>query len=248
MKHRFLTALSLLLFLLLPATVTASSETGPLAHRDQRIVVVPDRNLEVEIWTDKGPRARYCVGEAIEIFFRTNRDAYVAILNTDTRGKTHRIFPNRYDREHFVEAGRTYRLPVDGYRLLVEGPPGRETLKALAATDRKTLRRASRDLLRGDYPRPVWHRSGPIEPGYLEPGAYEPEGEGDRLEAYDHSDADTATGYGSGSRSSASPPRSHPQRIVVVPDHDSAEVALDSISHRVRSGRACRWLPRYRRW
>ncbi|MEM1178134.1 MAG: DUF4384 domain-containing protein [Acidobacteriota bacterium] len=114
-----------------------------------KIRPVPHRPIDIEIWTDRGENGRYCAGESIGIYFRTNADAWVSILDTDTRGRTHRIFPNRWDREHFVEAGRVYRLPIDGYRFEVEGPPGRETLHALAADNRYELRRAAERLIDG---------------------------------------------------------------------------------------------------
>ncbi len=98
-----------------------------------------DRAVDIEIWTHKGENARYCVGEPIEVFFRTNVDAYVAIYNTDTLGRTQRLFPNRYDHDNFVEGGRTYRLPARGYDFIVEGPRGRESLEAVAALDRRDL-------------------------------------------------------------------------------------------------------------
>ena len=113
----------------------------------EKIRIVPEHELDIEVWTDRGENGRYCVGEPIAIYFRANADAWVTILDTDTRGRTHRIFPNRWDREHFVEAGRVYRLPVDGYRFEVEGPPGRETLHALAAFNRRDLRRAADRLI-----------------------------------------------------------------------------------------------------
>ena len=126
---------------------------------DNKIRIVPEPNIDIELWTDRGENGRYCVGDSISIYFRTNVDAWVAILDTDTRGNTHRIFPNRWDREHFVEAGRVYRLPADGYRFAVEGPAGRETLHAIAAYDRRELRRAAERLIDG-YERASY------DPGY----------------------------------------------------------------------------------
>ncbi|MEO1370625.1 MAG: DUF4384 domain-containing protein [Acidobacteriota bacterium] len=114
-----------------------------------KIRPVPVRPVDIEVWTDRGENGRYCVGESISIYFRATEDAWVSILNTDTRGRTHRLFPNRWDREHFVEAGRVYRLPIDGYRFEVEGPPGREALHAIAAHDRYELRRAADRLIKG---------------------------------------------------------------------------------------------------
>lgn len=193
------------------------------------------RDVDVEIWTNKGHGARYCVGEEIDIFFRTNADAWVVILDTDTRGRTHRIFPNRYDREHFVRAGRTYRLPVDGYRFEVDGPPGHETLTAVASTNRRDLRRAVDDLLDGSR-YPARHRYGDRSGVYYD-GDYEDRDYDDRDyddRRYDDRDYDDRR-YGKGG---------YAEKLVVVPD----EVAIDHISHRVRDGRRCHARPYPRRW
>ena len=123
-----------------------------------KIRVVPD--LEVEIWTNKGSNARYCVGETIEIYFRTNVDAWVAVFDTDTRGETHRLFPNRFDHEHFVRGGKTYRLPADGYRFEIEGPAGYETLRVVAAETRRDLRYAIGELIHDRRSRPTRYGDG----------------------------------------------------------------------------------------
>ena len=141
-------AAGLAALLLSAGSVLASPDK--IRSQPEGIVVVPDgppASLYVEVWTDRGDGGRYCVGEPIRIYFRTNVDAWVAIVNTDTLGRTHRLFPNRWDREHFVRGGRVYELPQRGYRFEVEGPPGRETLHAVAALDRRDLRRAAERLL-----------------------------------------------------------------------------------------------------
>ncbi|MEM9557951.1 MAG: DUF4384 domain-containing protein [Acidobacteriota bacterium] len=187
-------------------------------NRTQKIRVLP--TLDVEIWTDKGRGAKYCVGEEIEIFFRTNADAYVAVFDLDTRGEIHRLFPNRYDREQFVRGSRTYRLPANGYRFEVEGPAGRETLKIVAAESRRELRRAVDELIfdRGHYPASDWSRD----------------------------DRDRDRRYTKDEWIPARERISVHEKIVTVPDG----VAYASIDHRVRDGRACRTYdrPGYRPW
>ncbi|MEL7061553.1 MAG: DUF4384 domain-containing protein [Acidobacteriota bacterium] len=155
--HTFgLTLVLAVVALFVPMTSMADGFPATKEIRVERIQVVPEIN--VDLWTSKGPNARYCVGETIEISFRTNADAYVAIFDTDTRGKTHRIFPNRYDREHFVRGGVTYDLPARGYRFRIEGPPGRETLHVVAAESREALRRAVDEL--------IYHRTRPAAYGH----------------------------------------------------------------------------------
>lgn len=122
---------------LLLAATAAAADRYPI---HEKIVQVPDRAVEVEIWTDRGEGARYSVGEPIEIYFRTNVDAWVAIYDIDTRGRILRLFPSPHHPDNFVYGGEVYRLPSRyGHHFEVEGPPGWETLRAVASTDRLAL-------------------------------------------------------------------------------------------------------------
>lgn len=135
--NTFRTSLFTALLLLAASAAAADSYT----HETQRIREVPDAPAEVEIWTDRGDGSRYCAGEQIEVFFRANADAWVAIYDLDTRGRVHQLFPSRHAPDNFVRAHRTYRLPSRyGYHFEVEGPTGWETLRAVASTDRRALR------------------------------------------------------------------------------------------------------------
>lgn len=235
--------LALLLTLGMILALPTPSAAGDRAEI-QKIRVV--RDVDVEVWTDKREGARYCVGEEIEIYFRTNRDAWVAIVDFDTRGRAHRIFPNRFDQEHFVRGGKTYRLPVDGYSFEVEGPPGREVVTAIASTDRRELRRAVDHLIDSSRYLPT---SGPGYWGKGHPGKGR-SGKGHSVEIYadsgdwdedgrdyddrDHDDRDYYE-------------HRDYEKIVVTGE---GEVAFDSTSHRVRDGRSCRRYegPRHRPW
>jgi Domain of unknown function (DUF4384) len=118
--------------------LTASAASAERASVVEKIREVPDaRQVDVEIWTDRGDDACYCNGEPIEIYFRTNIDAWVAIYDLDTRGEIHRLFPARQGADHFVRGGEVHRVPARfGTHFEVEGPAGWETLRAVASTDR----------------------------------------------------------------------------------------------------------------
>ena len=242
-----LPALALLLTLLAPAPSAAKGRA-----EIQRITVVPDE-VDVRVWTNKGEGSRYCVGEKIEISFRTNRDAWVAIIDFDTRGRAHRIFPNRFDREHFVRGGKTYRLPVDGYSFEVDGPPGREVVTAIASTDRRELLIESSRYLPSSSRGKGYSGKGYSGRGYSGKG-YSGKVYTDRDDRYDddryeddrYDDRrDDDRSY----RRGASETFEHRnyERIVVTADSD---VAFDSVSHRVRDGRRCHGYdrPRHRPW
>ncbi len=120
--------------------LTASAASADPTAITKRIREVPNYPVEVEIWTDRGDDSRYCAGESIEIFFRTNVDAYVAIYDIDTTGRTHKLFPTRHAHDNFVRGGEVNRVPSRyGFHFEVEGPSGWETLRAVAATDRRDL-------------------------------------------------------------------------------------------------------------
>ncbi len=152
--HRKLTTLLLALLLMAASAVSADIYTStPEAIRE----VPNDRQVDVEIWTDRGDGARYCAGESIEVFFRTNVDAWVAIYDVDTRGRIAKLFPSRHASHNFVRGGVVNRLPSRyGHHFEVEGPSGWETLRAVASTDRYALRdhgwtNDRRDDRRGPY-------------------------------------------------------------------------------------------------
>lgn len=108
-----------------------------------------DRYLEGEVWTDQDD-GDYYEGDPITIFFRTNRDAYVAIYSVDTRGRVSLLFPSERNEDNFVSGGSTYRLPGvrDNYNLRVSGPEGKEHIQLIASRER--------------FPIPSWHRNSGI--------------------------------------------------------------------------------------
>ncbi len=95
--------------------------------------LLPRDGFRLRMWTD---RTEYRDGESVRIYFRVTRDAYVYLFDRDTRGTSRQIFPNYYDQENYLRAGVTYSIPDNHYSLVVEGPPGREELDAVAVLKR----------------------------------------------------------------------------------------------------------------
>lgn len=111
-----------------------SGERAP-ADIAERVRVVPPPTggvLQVSVRTD---RARYHVGDRLQVFFGVNRDSYVYIFDTDASGLTHQIFPNYYDTQNFVRAGKQYYIPDRGYDLEITPPSGNDTLTIVAVTE-----------------------------------------------------------------------------------------------------------------
>lgn len=108
-----------------------SGERAPADVFDNVRIVPPPMggNLQVRVRTD---RARYHVGDKLNVTFGVNRDAYVFIFDTDSHGITHQIFPNYYDEQNFLRAGKTYFIPDRTYDLEVAPPSGNDTLTIVA--------------------------------------------------------------------------------------------------------------------
>ena len=85
--------------------------------------------------------ARYRDGESLVLTVEVTQDAYVWILDTGTSGKVHQIFPNRYENNNFVRAGKPVAIPHANaeYQFLVSHPKGAELLTVIASKDSTPL-------------------------------------------------------------------------------------------------------------
>ncbi len=105
-------------------------------YAPNRIVPGPKGEpLEIELWADRDNEDTYYEGENITLYFRANRDAYVALYNIDARGQVFLLYPQAPEAPHFVRGGVTYELPDrrDDYDFWVTGPPGVEFVQAVAS-------------------------------------------------------------------------------------------------------------------
>lgn len=104
--------------------------------KDVNVAPAPG-GLEVVAWVDR-PDYTYARGEEVTVFVETSKDAYVTVLNVDPAGGTTVLFPNRYQPDNLVRAGRAVRVPDprSGARITVTGTVGAELLKVIASTQR----------------------------------------------------------------------------------------------------------------
>ena len=65
---------------------------------------------EARIWLDRGVDPVLQPGDRVRIFYRTETDAYVAILQIDTDGTTRMLYPRSPAENNYARAGREYRL------------------------------------------------------------------------------------------------------------------------------------------
>ena len=79
---------------------------------------------EPRIWLDRGVDPVLEAGDRVRIYYRTNADAYVAILQIDTDGTTRMLYPRSPTENHYARADRDYRLlfPRSAYWNVADRP------------------------------------------------------------------------------------------------------------------------------
>ncbi|MDK2950918.1 MAG: hypothetical protein PWQ77_583 [Kosmotogales bacterium] len=100
------------------------------------IVPVPTSDLTVDIEMNKPTGSTYSSGENIEIYFKTNKNAYVAIYDILPDGQVQLLFPNAYDSNNFALANTRIKVPTNNQYNLMVGPSdsGKEILQIIAST------------------------------------------------------------------------------------------------------------------
>lgn len=131
-----------------------SGEREP-APIDENVRIVPPPTGGVLQARIRTPRDRYHTGDPIRIEFGVNRDSWAFIFHTDARGITRMLFPNYYDTDNYLRAGKTYHIPDRGYDLEVVGPTGRENLTIVAVEEPWPLLNDYRVFTASD-PFPAW--------------------------------------------------------------------------------------------
>ena len=95
----------------------------------------PANALRVVAWVDHADNT-YAMGEAVRVFVRSNKDAYLTVLNVGPSGNTTMLFPNAAQRDARVGANQVVEIPArgSGTSIRVGGPVGRELIKVVAST------------------------------------------------------------------------------------------------------------------
>lgn len=108
------------------------------AIRDLTELVHTNPAFKIELWTDK---KRYRIGDQITIYFRSEKDCYLTLIDITTSGKFYILFPNSYEKNNFIESGKTYSIPAarHPFAITVGEPRGFERLKAIATLENVDL-------------------------------------------------------------------------------------------------------------
>lgn len=92
--------------------------------------------LNVDVWLDRDDYTFY-PGDRIKIFFKSDRDCYVAIYDIDVGGRESLLFPPQGE-NGYVQKDRVYELPPRDadYDYEVTGPEGIERIIVLASPEK----------------------------------------------------------------------------------------------------------------
>jgi mono/diheme cytochrome c family protein len=86
----------------------------------------------------KTPKAAYRSGDLLTIQARTSSNCHLTIVNVDATGRGTVIFPNDFEQNNYIEAGRELHLPAETapYQFRLKNK-GRETIIGLCSTIQK---------------------------------------------------------------------------------------------------------------
>jgi len=125
-----------------PSGITVSPNEPPPTY-DQflaRLVMLHQATppFALRLWTDKNS---YTIGEKVVFNVEAERDCYLTLIDIGTSGNLTVLFPNAYDQNNRIQAGRRYEIPGAsyGFDIHVGGPTGVERVKAIVTTQPFTL-------------------------------------------------------------------------------------------------------------
>ncbi|WP_434734501.1 DUF4384 domain-containing protein (plasmid) [Rhizobium sp. YTUHZ044] len=126
------------------AAATCLSLLSPIpevgAQNERTLTEAPAQSGPVSITFDRA-EARYAVGEVVGLFIQSSENAYVTVLNVSPNGSVTKLFPNKYQTDALVAAGKRVQVPdpASGARLQVSGPVGQEQIKVFYSSKPLTI-------------------------------------------------------------------------------------------------------------
>lgn len=96
--------------------------------------------LKVTAWVDRENNT-YHVGENVQLYVKSNKDAYITVLSVGASGSTVVLFPNQFQPDNFVRGGQITEVPgpASPAKITVSGPVGNELIKVVASTKNKQI-------------------------------------------------------------------------------------------------------------
>jgi len=131
----------IILTLIFLAVFSAGFVASSGAEGGKGINVEAVKKEGVEIWTRRGCNSVYNLGELLNIKVESQRSGYLTIFDLMPDGRVQILFPNKFQQDNFIEAGKVYSIPSpdDPFRLRISPPEGRDQLLAVVTEERKKL-------------------------------------------------------------------------------------------------------------
>jgi len=119
---------------------------------ERGIMVVSDR-MDSPVYHIRRAREPRSLSNSLQLEVSTDTDCYITIVDVDAEGGVNVLFPNPYQNQRFygdgfVRAGRSILLPDSlnagnraGFHWDYANPPGVDTIRVFASTDRKLTAR-----------------------------------------------------------------------------------------------------------
>lgn len=92
-------------------------------------------SIQVSVTADRQD-ATYAIGETVHLTMAVNEDAYVTVLDVGPTGQVVQLFPNQFQTDNRVHAGRPVEIAGagSGAKITVGGPVGAELIKVIASS------------------------------------------------------------------------------------------------------------------
>lgn len=110
------------------------------AQNERTLTEAPAQTGPVSITFDRA-EAKYAIGEVVGLFIQSSENAYVTVLNVSPNGAVVKLFPNKYQTDALIGAGKRVQVPdpASGARLQVSGPVGQEQIKVFYSSKPLTI-------------------------------------------------------------------------------------------------------------
>lgn len=92
----------------------------------------------------KTAKSRFKIGkDKVEFNVSSSHPGFVYLLMVGSDGKTFdMLFPNSLDKDHYIKAGETLKLPRTSWELLAQGPAGKNELLVIVADSQRDFSKA----------------------------------------------------------------------------------------------------------
>ena len=107
-------------------------ESVPILSEDASALKTATKKL-----TLASDKADYKIGEQMVVNFSVDEAMYVRIVVINSKGEINTLFPNEFQKNNLLEAGKTYQVPpaTGEFAIAIQGPAGVDKIRAIASKD-----------------------------------------------------------------------------------------------------------------